>query len=222
MDPHEKAFRTKNKWESQRIHKQFRKQGILHRFRSWRRLIRHTNSAESTWKSSKNSTRIKDFNTKRSLCRNVIRSDFDDHCDSTLSDDSEKFDHDILDNKSKELTLADYLSLQNKEQLDVEGGDDQNEELQCAIQLSLSHSERTQSGIRKRKRAKKRHHSKRKIAIQIVTLQSLREDDRQRINAHRVEVVQARAMQCTWKQDFFSVVVPPIATLLHSATSRNS
>ena len=85
----------------------------------------------------------------KSICRKAVRSEFDDQCDFSLYEESDGLDHDIPDNKPRELTLADYLSLQNKSTLVMEAGDDQNEGLQIAIQLSLCRSERTPSGARK-------------------------------------------------------------------------
>ena len=96
----------------------------------------------------------------KSICRKATNSEFDDQRDFSLYEESGRLDHEIPDNKPRELILADYLSLQNKDTLVMEPGDDQNEELQIAIQLSLCRSESTPS--RARKRVRKRHRRKRK------------------------------------------------------------
>ena len=161
MDPLQEISQTKNKWKSQRIRCLFERQGLEHVDRWDKKKACHTNSTKvNKWADRLRSARIEDFNAMKSICRKAVHSEFDDQRDFSLYEESVGLDHDIPHNKPRELILADYLSLQNKDALVMEAGDDQNEGLQIAIQLSLCRSERTPSGARKRVR--KRHRRKRK------------------------------------------------------------
>lgn len=111
MEPFEKTFRTKNKWESQSIRKKFKKKGVLYRGTAHK--VRKTNSTKLVgWWKPHRSARIHAQNEAKSLCRrHPVESEVDDRFHSYSNDESDEFDQGTAFNHYQSVFLCDFIEV---------------------------------------------------------------------------------------------------------------
>ena len=133
MEPFERTFRTKNKWDSQSVRRKFEKKGVF--YRATKRKVRKTNRTKSHIGANDQTlsrppyelrtASIRTLNEANSLYRNALDSEVDDGFCSYSDDESDEFHQCSAFNQYPSVYLCDFIDIPEVEK---KNADQKNEE----------------------------------------------------------------------------------------------